>query len=373
MSPSPTVERKTIPQVDLFLDHEELDRLAPSVLNRWLTEGPNTLALAQCLQTLAGTRHVTFAPNGTLGLYLALLALDLPRGSEILMPSFTFYGSAMSAVFAGLQPVFVDSRRDTYNLDIDDLERQVTPRTRAIMPVHVYGQACDIEGVMAVARRHGLKVVEDAAQAFGVHFGGRHAGTFGDIGVFSFFSDKVVTMGEGAALFTQDDTLYQRLRLLRNQGRPNAGTFIHPELGMNFRITDLHAAIGLSQIAKFDRIRARRCELWRLYRNALDGVGDIRFMDVNVRSELVPFRAPFTTAQKPALERHMRANGIETRGFFHPMHLQPKLRSEPPACLPVAEELAATGLCLPVHHHISDEDVGFVCGTIGDFFCLRGS
>jgi perosamine synthetase len=364
--PNPPPRR--ISQVDLFLDSEELDRLAPSVLGRWLTEGPRAAELTEAIKAITGTRHLVFAPNGTLGLYLALLGLDLPRDSEILIPAFTFYGSAMSAVFAGLKPTFVDCRADTYNIDLDDLERKIGPETRAIMPVHIYGQSCDIEGVMAIARRHGLKVLEDAAQSFGVSFNGRHTGTFGDAAMFSFFSDKVVTMGEGAAVFTQDDEVQARLKLLRNQGRPNSGTFIHPSLGMNFRITDIQAAICLSQLGKLARIKARRLQLWDLYRRELEGVGDIRFMTVHPKSEIIPFRAPFTTGRKADLEAHLKASGIETRGFFYPMHLQPKLVRSPPQALPVSERLARTGLCLPVHHHIADEDALYVCRTIKAFF-----
>lgn len=357
-----------ISQVDLCIDEAELEALTPSIMNRWLTEGPNAVRLAEAIKDYAGTWEVVFAPNGTLGLYLALLALDLPRESEILIPSFTFFGSASSAVFAGLTPVFVDSYEDTYNIDLEDLERKITPRSAAIMPVHIYGQMCDIHGVMEIAQRHGLKVVEDAAQAFGVHFDGQHAGTFGDIAVFSFFSDKVITMGEGAALFTQDEALYERLRLLRNQGRPNAGTFVHPELGMNFRITDLHAAIGLAQLGKLDKIRERRAQLWNLYRQELEGVGDICFMNIHPKSEFVPFRVPFTTARREALESFMVENGIDSRGFFYPMHLQPKLRSDPPQSLPVSERLNQTGICLPVHSHISDGDAERITDTIKSFF-----
>jgi perosamine synthetase len=359
---------RRVAQVDLSVDEAELAELAPSVLARWLSEGPKATELAAAICAYTGAAFTCFAPNGTLGLYLALLALDLPAGSEIVIPSFTFYGSATPAVFAGLKPVFCDVREDTYALDIDDLERRITPATRAVMPVHVYGQACDVPAVLEVAARHDLAVVEDAAQAFGVHLDGRHAGTFGRVGVFSFFSDKVISMGEGAALVTDDEALSRRLRLLRNQGRPNAGTFVHPELGMNFRITDVQAAIGLAQLRKLPRIRARRLHLADLYRQQLDGVGDIRFMTVRPGSEFVPFRAPFTTARRPELEAVLRAHDIETRGFFHPMHLQPKLRSDPPVRLPVSEKLAATGLCLPVHAHVSDDDALRVCDVIRRFF-----
>lgn len=366
LAPVPVAKR--VSQVDIFVGEEEAENLAQSIERRWLTEGPNAAKFADEIKNYTKTKYAAFAPNGTLGLFLGLLALDLPRGSEILIPAFTFYGSATAAVFAGLKPVFVDCCADTFNIDVEDLERRVTPNTSAVMPVHIYGQMCDLDGVMRVARAHGLKVIEDAAQAFGVHFNGQHAGTFGDIGVFSFFSDKSITMGEGAVLFTQDDALFDRLKLLRNQGRPSSGTFIHPELGMNFRITDLQAGIGLAQFAKLSRVRERRMELWHLYAEELKGVGDIQLMRIHPQSGLLPFRVPVTTSCKAELEAFLQSENIETRGFFYPMHLQPKLRSEPAVSLPNSERLFETGLCLPVHRHISDDDARRVCRTIAAFF-----
>ncbi len=364
---------RSISQVDLFVDEAELKRLTPSIMERWLSEGPRTAELTEAIKEYTKTKHVVFSPNGTLGLFLALLALDLPKGSEIIIPSFTFYGSVSGAVFAGLKPVFVDCYKDTYNIDLEDLKRKITTETSAVMPVHIYGQTCDIQGVLEIAKRHRLRVIEDAAQALGVHFDGQHAGTFGDVGVFSFVADKVITMGEGGAIFTQDDELYHRLRLLRNHGRPNSGTFVHPELGMNFRITDLQAAIGLIQFEKLPLIRERRAHLWELYTSELQGVGDIQFPNIHPKSEFIPFRVPITTSSRDELASFLREHGIEPRGFFHPMHLQPKLRTDPPQSLPVSESLSKTGLCLPVHQHISNDDTKYICEVIRSFYSSGAS
>jgi len=357
-----------IRQVDLDLDTRELQSIQTAIEARWLTEGPFTARFTEAIKAATESRHVTFAPNGTLGLFLALLALDLPRGGEILIPSFTFYGSATAAVFAGLVPHFVDCHPETYNIDVADAARHVTSRTVAIMPVHIYGQTCDLDGVSELARAHGLKIVEDAAQAFGATFSGQPAGTFGDIGVISFFSDKIVTMGEGAALLTQDTRLFERLRLMRNQGRPHAGTFVHPELGMNFRITDVQAAIGCVQLEKFDDILARRLHLCDLYAERLAGVGDLRPMTIDERSNFVPFRYPVTSTRRERIEQALNAAEVDTRGFFYPMHLQPQLREFATGPLPVSEKLHDTGLCLPVHAHIGESDVARICDTITSCF-----
>lgn len=353
-----------IAQVDLFVDEAEKALVEACLDARWLTEGPNTRRLQALIAAELGCRHVFFAPNGTLGLFLALLALDLPRDSEILLPSFTFYGSAMAAVFAGLRPVFVDVDPRTFNGTAAAFRARISPRTRAIMPVHIYGQTCEIAEIVALAREHGLAVVEDAAQAYAVRYRGRPAGTFGDIGVFSFYSDKLVTMGEGGVLVTDDDALAEKLRLLRNQGRPNSGTFVHPVLGMNFRITDLQAALGCAQLAKLPAIQAERAAKWERYLAGLRGVGDVEPMQLTPGSGLCAFRFPILTARREAVTQALEAAGIQCRGFFYPMHLQPKLRTEPPESLPVSESLHARGLCLPIHHHVSDANIDEIVAVI---------
>lgn len=357
-----------IKEVDLFLDDQELTAVSHCIQSKWLTEGPRTQQLRELLIQETQSRFVTFAPNGTLGLYLALLALDLPPGSEVIVPSFTFYASATSVIFAGLKPVFVDVKKDTLNIDPAELERKLSPRTRAIMVVHCYGQACEMEPIMAFASKHRLRVIEDAAQGYGVRYKNQAVGTFGDIGIISFFSDKVITMGEGAALFVQDEALFEKIKLMRNQGRPSSGTFIHPELGMNFRITDLHAAIGYEQAKKFPQILASRKKVWDRYEAELKGVGDIEFMRVIPESNIVPFRFPITTQHNQALKDYLKSRGVDSRGFFYPMHWQPKLKQTPVESLPNSEVLFNRGLCLPVHAGLSTTDVDYIIEAIRAFY-----
>ena len=357
-----------ISQVDLFLVEAERTLVAGSIDSRWLTEGPRSKLFQAKLTELIGSKHVFFAPNGTLALFLAALALEPEPGDEIVIPTFTFYGSATAPMFAGFKPVFIDVDPETFNARPEAFEAAVGPRTKAFMPVHIYGQVCDMDGIMQVAQRKGVQVLEDAAQALTVKLHGKHAGTFGDVGTFSFFSDKVITTGEGGLVVTDSDEIADRLRLLRNQGRPNSGTFIHPSLGMNFRITDMQAAVGLGQMEKLPSILKDRAKKWRLYSEGLTGVGDIRIMRVLNGSEIVPFRFPIVTADRENLAKALETAGIQTRGFFYPMHLQPKLRGAVTQSLPVAERLSAQGLCLPVHVHLTDAQVADVVGVIRRHF-----
>lgn len=355
-----------ISQVEPYFDGDEIAGTADAVRRGWLTEGPHAEAFLDAVKAATGARHAVMAPNGTLGLFLALLALDLPRDSEIMIPAFTFYASASSAVFAGLRPVFVDAEPDSFNLDVSSLDALVTENTRAIMPVGIYGHCPPMDRIMDFAQRHELRVLEDAAQLFGVTYQGRHAGTWGHAGVISFFADKTITTGEGGVVLTDDDALYAKLRLLRNQGREHSGTFIHDSLGMNFRVTDLQCAVGRAQLRKLPQIIAGKRARHDRYSANLAGIEGIRVMQVQEGSTHVPFRFAMLTERRAEVAKALESNGIQTRGFFYPLHRQPALQRYARGPLPVAEELYVKGLCLPVHMGLTESDVDEICGIVRD-------
>jgi perosamine synthetase len=353
-----------IPQAEPYFDHHEVDGLADAIQRGWVTEGPQAAEFLSAIQADTGAGHAVLAPNGTLGLFLALLALDLPRDSEILIPTFTFYASASAAVFAGLRPVFVDADAETFNLNIDALESLVTVRTAAIMPVHIFGHSPPLDRILEFAARHDLVVLEDAAQAYGVAYRGRHAGTWGDAGVISFHADKTITMGEGGVVLTNDSALYEKLRLLRNQGRLNSGTFVHDALGMNFRVTDLQCAVGLAQLRRLPEIVAKKRENHARYVANLGGVVGVRWLQVQAGSSHVPFRFALLSERRAQLAAALEQAGVQTRSFFYPLHLQPALKQYAQEPLLVAEELYDKGICLPVHLGLSSSDIDQICDII---------
>lgn len=346
-----------ISQVEPQFDDDEVGRVLTSIRANWLTEGPQAAEFLSSIQEFTGAEFAVLAPNGTLGLFLSLLALDLPRDSEILIPAFTFYASATAAVFAGLTPVFVDADPATFNVNIETLEAAVTERTRAVMPVHVYGHCAPMDSVSEFAARHNLAVVEDAAQAYGVTYRDRHAGTWGDVGVVSFFADKTITTGEGAVVLTNSVALHDKLRLLRNQGRVHSGTFIHDSLGMNFRVTDMQCAVGNAQLRKLPDIAAAKQRNHARYAANLADIPGLRWLQVQPGSTHVPFRFAFLTDRREQVTAALESAGVQTRGFFYPLHRQPALQRYARGELPIADELYANGICLPVHQGVTPADI----------------
>lgn len=321
--------------------------------------------------SLAGTKHVVATNNGTTALHLALVALGIGPGDEVIVPALTYIASANAVVYCGATPVFADVVADTMNLDPDDFERKITERTKAVIPVHLYGHPADMSAIMPIAARHGVLVVEDAAEAHGSTVDGRPVGSIGDVGVFSFFGNKIVTTGEGGAVTTDDDALAARLRLLRGQGMDSTKRYWFPEIGFNYRMTNVAAAIGLAQLERFDTFIARRREISALYTAELGGVARIVLPVQRPDAERVDWLYTvriegFSTEQRNALIDALRADGVETRPVFYPLHLMPPYHVDGGPSFPVSELVGAEGISLPTHVLLTDDDVRTVCGALVD-------
>ena len=359
-----------ISQIEPYVGQEELSNLIRVIENKWLTEGPFSEEFLSIIKQFTGAKHALLTNNGTLALYLALKALGIQTGDEVIVPDFTFNASGSSVVFAGGKPVFVDVDRQNYNIDITKIGAAISSKTKAIMPVHIYGQSADLEPIMKVAKKHNLKVIEDAAQSYGVFYKGRHTGTIGDIGMISFFADKTVTTGEGGVLLTDNDSLCERLQYLRNQGRLDSGTFVHKQLGMNFRMTDLQCAVGVAQLKKFQEIERLKLRNFKLYKKLLNDVNEIKVMEEVNYSNLVPFRFPVITKDLDNLIAHLEARGIQTRRFFYPLHKQPCYKNigSKSKSYPNADFLYENGLALPIFPSLKREQIVYICKSIKEFY-----
>lgn len=316
-----------------------------------------------------GARHAISCNNGTTALHLALLGLGCRPGDEVIVPTLTFIASANAVVYCGATPVFADVEPRTMNIDPARVEALITPKTRAIMAVHLYGHPADMDPLRALADRHGLALVEDAAEAHGALYKGRPIGSLGDVATFSFFGNKIITTGEGGMVTTSNDELADRVRLLRGQGMDPKRRYWFPQVGYNYRMTNIEAAIGLAQLEQIEEHLEARMRVRRWY--------DERLADLADALEL-PREEPwarhsfwmYTVLLKPAagvgrdeLMSRLGADGIETRPVFYPMHVLPPY-NDPSGRWPAADHLAARGISLPTHGRLTEDDVDYVAASI---------
>jgi perosamine synthetase len=361
----------SIPQVQPTLGELEIQEVLEVIRSGWITEGRASEEFKLEFSHLVQAQGV-LCPNGTLALWLALLSLGIQPGDEVILPDTTFYGSATAIMGMGACPVPVDVDPEWKMLTPESIEAAITPRTRAIMVVHVYGNACPMDDILEIASSHGLFVIEDAAQGVGVTTKGRHVGSIGDAGTFSFFADKTITMGEGGFVVAREEDVRQRLEYLRNQGRLGRGSFIHPEFGMNFRITDLQAAIGLAQMKRLPDIVSRKKTLWKQYETNFVGHPGVKLLKASPDSDSVPFRAVIEVSDKAKCLDRLKIAGIVPRETFYPIVRQPGYRKwRASAGLPpldpeyrVSDHHYGHGICLPIHPSMSAQEVDRVCDAV---------
>jgi perosamine synthetase len=359
-----------IQQIQPYFNREEMRNLKKAIKTGWVTEGPFSQEFLEIIKQFTGAKYALLANNGTLGLYLSLIAIGIHEGDEVIVPDFTFNASAAAIAFTGAKPVFVDINRGDLQIDTSKIEQAITRHTKAIMPVHIYGQACNMAPILELAQKHNLRIVEDAAQGYGVYFKGTHTGTMGDVGVISFFADKTITTGEGAVMLTNNEEIFNKLKMLRNQGRPNSGTFIHPELGMNFRMTDLQCAVGVAQIKKFEKIKAIKINNFRYYQEYLAKVTEVEFIKLSEDSNFVPFRVNVRVPELEKLIEHLENNGVQTRRMFYPLHRQPCFNylKYNQGDFPFANEAYDTGISFPVHCGLKKNDIQYLCKLVKEFY-----
>lgn len=312
-----------------------------------------------------GVKHALACSNGTVALHLALLAMGLGPGDEVIIPTLTYVASANAVAYCGARPVLVDSEPETWNINPELILKHITPRTKGIMAVHLYGHPADMDPILAVAAKHNLFVLEDAAEAHGAEYKGRRAGSLGDIATFSFYGNKIITTGEGGMVVTNDDDVAQKIRQLKGQGQDPQRRYWFPVAGYNYRMTNITAAIGCAQMEKIDWHMGRRREVAGWYRKYAGHSTQFTLspeMDWarNAYWMTCALLAPGATLNRDEVMERLLNVGIETRPFFYPMHTLPMYR-EPSSAFPVAESLAARGFNLPSSALLTEEDVANVC------------
>ena len=356
-----------IPVYRPSLGERERRYLVDAFDSGWISsKGAYVRRFEQAFGEYIGTPHATSVANGTVALHLALAALGIGAGDEVIVPTFTYVASVNTILQVGATPVFADSLASTWQVDPQDVERRITPRTRAIMPVHLYGQMCDMPTIMDIARKHRLLVVEDCAEAFGSRIDRRHAGTFGDAATFSFFGNKTITTGEGGMVVAREARHLQRMAFLKNQGVSPTREYWHDEPAYNYRMTNLAAAVGLAQLERADELIARKRHVADRYRERLahlpvtlheEQPGTVHsFWMVSLLVDDALRLAPL----RGALARE----GVETRPVFHPAHTLPMYTSLARGRYPVDEDLASRGMNLLSWPELADDAVDAICEAL---------
>lgn len=373
MSDAVRVENPVIPVNEPLLTEADYRSVEDALRSGWISgAGPHIEAFESAWAAYCGRKHGVAVANGSVALQVAIDLLDLQPGDEVILPTFTIISCIWPIIQAGGVPVLVDSDPESWTMDIGQIAARITSRTRAIMAVHIYGHPVDMDPLMGLARTHHLALIEDAAEAHGAEYRGRRAGSFGTCSTFSFYANKLVTTGEGGMLVLDDDALADRARRLRNLGFGAGRRFLHAEVGYNFRLTNLQAAMGVPQVARMAEIVDRKRRMAQAY---TDRLAELPGLELQVQQPWA--RSVFwmfglivretTGFDADDVARQLRSLGVETRPFFLGMHQQPVLRERGlfvDERYPVADRLARQGLYLPSGLALDMHQIDSVCDAV---------
>ncbi len=363
-----------IPVCTPSLGGKEREYILDCLQTNWISSnGKYISSFEEAFSSYCGQKYGITTTNGTTALHLALVALGIKPQDEVIMPSFTIASTAFAVIYCGAKPVFVDSEFDTWNIDPSLIESKITKKTKAIMPVHIYGHPCDMAPIMALAKKYKLAVIEDAAEAHGAEYKKQKVGSFGILSCFSFYGNKIITTGEGGMVLTSNKKLAQRCRYLKNLTFQEPKRFWHKEIGFNYRMTNLQAALGLAQFEQINRFVENRRANAQLYNTLLSGIPGIRLPIERPTMKNVYWMYGIVLEKKFGLSREqlrssLKERGIETRNFFIPMHQQPIIKKmglvSSRERYPIAEELGRRGMYLPSGSDLKEKEVEYICASI---------
>lgn len=369
-----------IPVCEPMLAGNELKYVTEAVSTGWISSsGKYVTEFEKQFAEYCGCKYGIAVCNGTIALHLALIGLGIGKGDEVIVPTFTMIASAFAVCYTGAKPVFVDADKDTWNIDVKKIEEKITSKTKAIMPVHIFGKMCDMDAIHALAKKYNLYVLEDAAEAHGASYHGVKAGASSDIAAFSFFANKNITTGEGGMVVTNNKEFYDRARYFKNVCFPLDGprNYQHEDIGYNYRMSNVVAAIGLAQVEKADDYKGMRIRNHQLYKKYLSGVSGILFqsepykdcVDVCWMNTIVINSKEYGHT-KDELIAYLKENEIDTRLLFTGMHKQKALQDFGCDCsgdYPVCEWLTENGFYLPSASSLTEEQIKKICDVIISF------
>jgi perosamine synthetase len=364
---------KMIPVCIPFIGEKELEYVVDCIKTNWISsKGKYVEEFEEKFAKYCGCRYGITTTSGTTALHLALASIGLRKGDEVIIPASTMIATAFAVIYCDATPVLVDAEPETWNMDVEKIEDKITDRTKVIMLVHIYGHPCDMDPIMKLAREYNLYVVEDAAEAHGAEYKGRKAGGIGDIGCFSFYANKIITTGEGGMIVTNDEEIAEKARSLKDLAFSKERRFLHTDLGFNYRMTNIQAAIGLAQFERMDELSERRRRNAHLYNSLLKDIEGIRLPVEKEWAKNVYWMYSILIEDvfgmsRDELMNKLEKKGIETRTFFIPMHMQPVFQNMGlfnGERYPVAEELSRKGMYLPSSSGLKEEEIKYICDAV---------
>jgi perosamine synthetase len=371
-----TLPETRIPWAKPFFSGQEKHAVIDALESGWISGGPYVEQFERQVKELTGARFALAVSNGTTALHLALMALDIGPDDEVIVPNFTFVAPASMVVMQRARVVTADIDPDTWMLDLDSVAQAITPRTKAIIPVHLYGNTPDMQALMALANAHGIAVIEDGAEAFGSRHQQQYTGTMGTIGTYSFHATKTITTGEGGMVLTQDPALYEKMRILREHGMQERKRYWHVMAGHNFRLTNMQAAMGCAQLDQFPSICQERMRVYHSYLRHLDGV--TAFVPQYFAAEVQPVVWAFAgklvipgitveelAAKRDAIVARLEEKNIETRPGFYPLSALPPFQASVQT-QKVSVEIGASVLSLPTFPDLSDAMIAYIVAELKD-------
>ena len=362
-------EIKKINQMEPWLDEKEQNAVLEYLKSGgWLTEFKKTREFENMIADYVGAKYCSVVSNGTVSLFVAIVALGIGKGDEVIVPNYTMIASANAVILSGARPILVDIDFNNLCLDLEIVKKSITKKTKAIMLVTVNGRSPNMDEFVSFCKKKKIFLIEDAAQSFGSKYRGRYLGTFGDIGSFSFSMPKIITTGQGGALITNNEKIYKNILEIKDFGRKKAGVDIHKSIGYNFKFTDLQAVIGIEQMKKLQWRLERKKEIFTLYKKNLVTIREIKFLETDLEN-VSPWFIDILVPQnkRGPLVKFLDENGIGSRIFYPAIHTQVPYKKIK-GSFKNSENISRTGLWLPSSSFLRDEEIIYICNRIKDFF-----
>ena len=357
-------------QTEPYINEKDKKILNKVIDRKFVTENKFTQQFEDIIKNLVKARYAISVSNWTAGIFCCLRALNIGKGDEVIVPDMTFAATSNAVLLSGAKVVLCDVNYNDYSINADEIVKKINSRTKAVIPVHLYGNFCDMEKILKIRKKYNIKIIEDAAQALGVQYKKKFAGTFGDCGGYSFYGNKIITSGEGGVIVTNNKKIRDEIYKLKNHGREKKGVFIHKSVGFNFMFTELQAALGITQLGKLNSVTKKRNWIFKKYKEYLNNKYLIKFEKKKYHINLHWFfniKSSKINKILPALKK----NKIEFRRLFYPLHLQPCYKNHPSIIkgksnFDISKKLYKETISLPTFQRLKDKEIRFICKIIND-------